>query len=239
MLNLPDIAQLVLAKYDVDLLKLLAENRRYRNMKLTYYVNQIENESQMQFSAVTVQISKKLHFVSYRGTDNTLVGWKEDFNMSFTCPVPAQKSAVEYLEQVASKTTGELILGGHSKGGNLAVYAAAFCKQALQGRIATVYNFDGPGFSQKVIKAEGYINICNKVTTYVPQSSIVGMLLEHEEKYTIIHSNQLGIMQHDIYSWMVERNHLVTLREITNSSKVIDRTLKQLEAKTKTDRNAE
>lgn len=227
LLKAAGIEQAVLWKHDIDLLRTLAKSERYRNMLLHSYVNQIEEDTQKQFSAITVQIGEKLNFVSFRGTDNTLVGWKEDFNMCFTCPVPAQKSAVEYLEAMASSLNGNLIVGGHSKGGNLAVYAAAFCKPEIQKRIITVYNFDGPGFEKEVLSAAQYGQICGRIKTFIPQSSIVGLLLEHEEQYIIVKSIQkIGFLQHDLYSWTVERNHLCYLNHVTNSSKFLDHTLK-------------
>lgn len=227
LLELPDIEQSVLWKYDIDLLKALLKSERYNSALLTNYVNQIDENTQKQFSAVTVQIDEHLNFISFRGTDNTLVGWKEDFNMSFTCPVPAQKSAVDYLELVSSSLSGNFIVGGHSKGGNLAVYASAFCNPQAQKRIVCIYNFDGPGFDKKVLSTQQYRQICDRAKTFIPQSSIVGLLMEHEEQYIIVKSSQkIGILQHDLYSWIVERNHLYYLDHVTNSSKFIDHTLK-------------
>ena len=216
----------VFLEEDNHLLSAMEESERFRNMSLSGYVNQIDYRAEKQFSAVVIKVSEDLFFISYRGTDNTLVGWKEDFNMGFMTPVPAQKDAVDYLERAASVLYGELMTGGHSKGGNLAVYAAAFCSDAVRRRITGVYNNDGPGFDENIIKMPGYSAICQRIHTFVPQSSVVGMLLEHEEKYTIIHSTQKGILQHDIYSWEAVRNHFVCLDTITNGSKFIDKTLK-------------
>ena len=146
--------------------------------------------------------------------------------MGFVCPVPAQQLAVGYLEEAAKGYDGEFLIGGHSKGGNLAVYSAAFCKKEIQPKIKTVWNYDGPGFDEKVLSKTGYKNICDRVRTFVPQSSVVGMLLSHEEEYTIVHSRNAGIMQHDIYSWDVERDSFSYLETVDNSSKFVDYTLK-------------
>lgn len=147
--------------------------------------------------------------------------------MSFVCPVPAQKMAVQYLEKIAKNNKGNFIVSGHSKGGNLAVYAAAFCDNSIQKRIDSVYNYDGPGFSENILSETGYKAICNKITTFVPQSSIVGLLLGHEEKYIIVRSTQtIKVMQHDVYSWVVKRKNFEHLETITNGSKFIDATLK-------------
>lgn len=226
-LKLPDIESIVLLKDDVRLLTVLAESPRFQNMEILMYVNQIDVETQTQFSVITVKLNENHYFISFRGTDNTLVGWKEDFNMSFVCPVPAQKLALHYIENLAHSVSGNFIIGGHSKGGNLAVYASSFCSDDIQDRIEKVYNYDGPGFDEKVLLTDGYKSICQRVSTFIPQSSIVGMLLGHEEEYTIVHSAQVsGIWQHDTYSWEIQRTHFVCLGSVNNSSRFIDYTLK-------------
>mgnify|MGYP000908151178 CR=1 FL=1 len=216
----------VIMQEDIPLLQEVANSGRFGPLNLLGYVNQVDLEEEKQFAAVVIQMSPDCHYVSFRGTDLTLVGWKEDFNMSFTTPVPAQEEAVRYLEQVGTTLTGNFVIGGHSKGGNLAVYAAAFCSEKLQGRILAVYNNDGPGFDSAVLATDGYQRIREKIKTFVPQSSVVGMLLQHEEDYFVIHSTQIGLMQHDLYSWEVERDQFVYLDTVTDGSKFIDQTLK-------------
>ncbi len=227
LLSQPGIEKHVHFDDDVQMLQELAESRRFCGMRLSNYVNRFDEESQTQFAAITVQVEDGLRYISYRGTDSTLVGWKENFNMTFTFPVPAQKSALDYLEQTEDMGKGSFILGGHSKGGNLAMYAAAMAEPAMQCRIDTVYNFDGPGFDEKMLDTPGYERICAKMNTFIPQASIVGLLLLHEEKYIVVKSTEkTGIMQHDISSWEVERDHLCYLDKVTNASRFIDRTLK-------------
>lgn len=223
---LPNINGSFMRKEDSPLLSALAESPRFCNMGLFDCMNRFDPESQTQFFAMTIRLSKSELYVAFRGTDNTLVGWKEDFNMCFVCPVPAQKLAVEYLESTVKNSVGRITVGGHSKGGNLAVYAAAFASPAAQLRVQKVYNYDGPGFDDKVLSTEGYKNICERVSTIVPQSSIVGMLLGHEEKYTIVHSEQTGIMQHDLCSWNVRQSAFKSLETVDNNSRFIDKTLK-------------
>lgn len=211
---------------DQKLLRAMAESRRYGSWELNYYVNKIDVDEQTQFSAITVLPGDGTVFVAYRGTDNTLVGWKEDFNLSFLSAIPAQRIATSYLERVAHTSPGSLRVGGHSKGGNLAVYAAAHCKERVQGRIVSVYNNDGPGFNELMMDTDGYRAVLAKIRTFVPQSSIVGMLLEHEEEYTVIHSTQTGVMQHDPYSWEVLGPRFVHLDSVTRGSQFVDQTLK-------------
>lgn len=227
LLEIPDIKEKLLLKDDFRLLSALSESERFHDMSLSSYENLIDLETQTQFSAITIRLKPDLHFISFRGTDNSFVGWKEDFNMSFVFPVPAQEMAVRYLEKIAGNTSGRFMIGGHSKGGNLAVYAAAFCDPSIQERIDAIYNYDGPGFNENVLSKDEYKAICDKITTFIPQSSIVGLLLEHEEKYIIVHSTQaINVMQHNVYSWEIERNHFEYLETVTNSSKFIDTTLK-------------
>ena len=147
--------------------------------------------------------------------------------MGFVCPVPSQVLAKGYLSRIAARQAKDTFrVGGHSKGGNLAVYAAAFCEEDVKKRICTVYNYDGPGFDKAVLEQEGYREICMRTRTFVPQSSVVGMLLGHEEAYTIVHSTQVGLLQHDLYSWEVKRDKFVYLDTVTDGSKLVSFTLK-------------
>ena len=226
LLALPDIETAVRRRGDTDLLRALAESPRFGGMTLSAYADRLDAESQTQFSAITIALGPEHIAVIYRGTDNTLIGWKEDFNMGFVCPVPGQLLAVDYLQKAAERFSGRLTVCGHSKGGNFAVYAAAFCGEAVQRRIGAVYNFDGPGFDGTVLAREGYRRVCDRIQTYVPQSSVVGMLLGHEEKYTIAHSEQTFLQQHDTYSWEVRRKGFLCLDTVDNSSRFVDYTLK-------------
>ena len=214
-------------KGDAELLAALMDSGRFSGMLLESYVSELDPEEEKQFSAFTVCLGDGSRYVAYRGTDSTLVGWKEDFNMAFTTPVPAQRTAAEYLRARAAEKPGPLRVGGHSKGGNLAVFAAAFCGEETQGRILEVQNNDGPGFEAAVTAQPGYRRIAPRVRPLVPQSSVVGMLLEHEEAYTVVHSTQLGLMQHDLYSWQVRRAGFVCLESVDEGSRMVDRALKE------------
>lgn len=208
---------------DNDLYPILANSVRFGNLKITGFVNKLDPIAEKQFAAITVILPNDTIYVSYRGTDNTIVGWKEDFNMSFSDLVASQTEAVKYLENIAKRYPNKQILvGGHSKGGNLAIYASVFCNDNIQKRIIKVYNNDGPGFSDKIVESPRYAKMIKKVHTYIPQTSIIGMLLNHKEATTIIKSTQIGIMQHDLYTWQVLGDKFITA-ELTNSSKFIDK----------------
>ena len=218
----------ILWKDDVDLFPLMGESKRYGEMNATKYVNKIDVEQEKQFSAITVLMPDNTIFVSYRGTDNTIVGWKEDLNMSFKSHIASQISAKKYLEMIAKEYPNKKIrIGGHSKGGNIAVYAATFVSNEIKDRIMNVYNNDGPGFCDDIIETPEYQEMIKKVHTYIPQSSVIGRLMNHREKYTVVESVQKGIMQHDLYSWEVLGKTFVTLEEVTNGSEFVDKTIKE------------
>ena len=213
-------------KEEQDFFSILARSKRFGDLYITEYENKFDEKEEKQFAAITIIFPDNTIYVSYRGTDNTLVGWKEDFNMSFMEFVPAQTDATNYLEKIARKTFAKIRVGGHSKGGNLAIYASTFCNKRIQKRIIDIYNNDGPGFTEKVVESDEYKNILSKIHTYIPQSSVIGRLLEHKEKCIIIKSTENGIFQHNLYSWQVEGTHFIYIDELTGDSEFIDKTIK-------------
>ena len=213
-----------LQKEDIELLPTLANTKRFGNIKMSNYINKIDSVQEKQFCAMTFFLPDETIYVAYRGTDDTLVGWKEDFNMSFSELVPSQTDAVKYLNEIGEKYQNKIRVGGHSKGGNLAVYASAFCYKVIQRRIINIYNNDGPGFSDNVINSVEYKTIIDKVNTYIPQTSIVGRLLKHEGKTKILKSTQTFILQHDIYSWQVMGDKFIEEKQ-SDSGEFIDKTI--------------
>lgn len=189
---------------DINLFPLMGNSKRFGEMKATKYSNKLNVEEELQFSAITILVPDDTIFISYRGTDNTIVGWKEDFNMGFKSHVGAQIDSVKYLEEIADKyPKNNIRIGGHSKGGNLAVYSAVFATEKTKNRIIKIYNNDGPGFDDEISESNNYKQMITKVNTYIPQESIFGMLLNHKEKYIVVRSTQKGVMQHDVYSWQL------------------------------------
>lgn len=214
------------AKIDMELLHAAAVTARFGFSEVCMYRDELIPEQETQFAAVTFLLDDGSMFLSFRGTDNSLVGWKEDFNMTFQQTIPAQRLALQYTREVAMEHQRPMRMGGHSKGGNLAVFAAARSSPSVQQRILRVYNNDGPGFTQYMMGDPGYLAMVPRITTYIPQSSVFGMLLEHEEPYTVIRSKTVGILQHDPYSWDVMGRSFIPVQEITESSQYIDATLK-------------
>lgn len=211
---------------DLDLLHAAVSTARFGNIHICMYRDLLVPEQETQFAAMTFLLDDGSMFLSFRGTDNSLVGWKEDFNMTFQQTIPAQRLAVQYVRDVALEHYRPMRIGGHSKGGNLAVFSAARSSPSFQERILEVYNNDGPGFTQYLMGDPGYVAIVPKIRTYVPQSSVIGMLLEHEEPYTVIRSKSVGILQHDLYTWDVLGKGFLPVEEITEGSQFLDATIK-------------
>jgi len=198
---------------------------RYQDVTISCFVNEVVAEAEKQFCAMVFHLPDGTDFIAFRGTDNTLVGWKEDFNMTFMSAIPAQLEAVAYLNRVAELSDKKLRVGGHSKGGNLAVYAAAKCSPAVKDRILEIYNLDGPGFRKEFLLDPDFLAIKDKVKKYLPQASIVGLLMYSEESYTVVRSSRKGIMQHDLFSWQIENGMFVTDDSVRTRSMLLDRTI--------------
>ncbi len=210
-----------------ELLDAMARSRRFSHLVVRSFVDIIDDEIEMQFSAMTIELNENIAYIAFRGTDDTLIGWKEDFKMSFLDAVPAQAEAVSYLERVMTNYAyDQVYIGGHSKGGNLAVYAAVHSSEAVKNKIMKIYNNDGPGFKQRLIESDNYLEVASKIVTLIPQSSVVGMLLEHKGKYEVIKSGQRGLFQHDGFSWEVMGAGFVHLVDVDDESRMIDMTLK-------------
>ena len=225
ILSLPDPLSRCRTEQDLKLLEAVASSDRFGRMGITFYQDVFIPQEETQFAAMTFLLEDGTAFLAFRGTDSTLVGWKEDFNMAFQESVPAQRLAQEYVQQYAQATTEPLRLGGHSKGGNLAVYAGARSTSLVQERILAVYNYDGPGFMEQMLAEPGYQNMVPKIRTLVPQFSVFGMLLERGETHQAVQSDASGLMQHEPYSWQVQGKDFVQLEDVTQSSYFLDRTL--------------
>lgn len=211
---------------DLPLLRALAEAPRFARLELCRQADRFVPREETQFAALTVLLGDGSAFLAFRGTDGTLVGWKEDFNLSFMDVVPAQLEAAGYIQDFAASFPGLLRLGGHSKGGNLSVAGASLTSVKVRDRIKSVWSFDGPGLNPYLLARPGYQELRTRIRSFVPKSSVVGLLLAHEEPHTVVDSDQEGLFQHDPYSWQVLGGDFVRLEEVSAGSKLIDRTLK-------------
>lgn len=210
-----------------DMMKKMAQSRRFREMHLHSFVNSLDIKKGEQFAALAIDTGNNTLYLSFRGTDDTLAGWKEDFELACIPEVPAQKKALQYVCDLAKAFPRKRFwLGGHSKGGNLAVYAGVFCPNSIQKRIISIWSNDGPGFHTDLLNLPEHQAIADRIFSIVPKSSVVGMLLEHEEDYTVVDSNQLGFLQHDGFSWQVMGDHFIKLGQVTRQAHLNDQELR-------------
>ena len=221
----------------LQLVDVLATSKRFKNVKLLNYVDEYDPDVQKQFAAMTYRLTMDVYLVVFRGTDDTLIGWKEDFHMTYMDHVPSQRRAASYLQHVMKEfPKGRFMVAGHSKGGNLAAYACSYLPDHLFELVDAIYCYDAPGLNKAIIETEGYQRIAHLGHRFVPQGSIVGMMLEVPEPATIVKSRAFGgFAQHDTFTWMVEKDGFVTLDQTSPDSQQTDETLKQWVRETSAD----
>ena len=207
--------------------QVIADAPRFQSLKFFGVVSEWDKDTTKQFAAVTVEVEPSVRLVIFRGTDDTLIGWKEDFLMTYSPLVAAQTDAKEYLAKQASLWDGDLMISGHSKGGNLAIYAAATQVEDVQLRIVDIFCFDSPGLYRSVLETKGYQNIVPLAMRYIPQDSLVGLMLESEVPYVIVKSNATGAMQHSAMTWEIEDGQFIKMEKLTKNSQLNDQTFKK------------
>lgn len=214
----------------------VSRSPRYKNIKIVYYINEVDKDMIKQFSILALLLENQTLSIHYKGTDDTIIGWHEDFLMLCDNNIPAQRCAVEHLRKLSTypyelsllktlnnpymgkslfqrlknyfiyKKKRPMILAGHSKGGNLAMYAGIFVDKDIQDRIIHVYNYDGPGFLDEVIESNEYNQFINRITSFVPHYSLFGIILKHKERRKVVRSVYSYLKQHDGMSWEVSRD---------------------------------
>ena len=227
----------IVSNQHLQLVDELATSKRFKNIKLLNYVDEYDPDVQKQFAAMTYRLSLDTYLVVFRGTDDTLIGWKEDFHMTYMDHVPAQRRAASYLQHVMKEfPKGRFLVAGHSKGGNLAAYACTYLPDYLFERVDAIYCYDAPGLNKAIIETEGYQRTSPNIRRFVPQGSIVGMMLEVPEPTTIVKSRAFGgFAQHDAFTWETKDLRFVTVTETSPDSQQTDLTLKQWVRETSTD----
>ena len=210
-----------------ELSQVIVDAPRFQSLKFFGVVSEWDKDTTKQFAAVTVEVEPSVRLVVFRGTDETLIGWKEDFLMTYSPLVAAQTDAKEYLAKQASLWDGDLMISGHSKGGNLAIYAAATQVEDVQLRIVDIFCFDSPGLYRSVLETKGYQNIVPLAMRYIPQDSLVGLMLESEVPYVIVKSNATGAMQHSAITWEIEDGQFIKMEKLTKNSQLNDQTFKK------------
>ena len=217
----------MITKERIQLLDVVSKSLRFKDVKVFGFMNDIDDELTKQFAAVCYQWEEESRWIIFRGTDESLTGWKEDFMMTYSDLIPAQIDAIEYLRKQAELFSGSLNISGHSKGGNLSLYASAMQEEDIQHRIKQIYCWDAPGVHRSILNTEGYQRVVSKAKRYIPQDSIVGLMLESQVPYHIIESQGSGISQHSALMWNIEDDHFVELTELTKNSQLTDQTFKQ------------
>ena len=210
------------------LLEAVAASPRYRGVRVCGYRAVSDVAMTEQFAAVTFRFPAGFSYVSFRGTDSTIVGWKEDFNMAFRCPVPAQESAAHYVDEVAAAIDGPLLCGGHSKGGNLAVYSAAMCSDGARNRIERAFSHDGPGFVEEFLSGDAFAGLSGRIDKTLPQSSIFGMMFETQEDYAIVESTEFSLLQHNPFSWVVDGCDFVYRERLSAGARYVDGSIREM-----------
>ena len=235
--QVPRDLSMMVSKNRLKLLDLAAASTRFKNLKLMGYVNDVDQDIQKQFAALIFKIKPDTYVLVFRGTDDSIVGWKEDFHMTYMDHVPAQRRAACYLQNVMKEfPKGRFLVAGHSKGGNLATYACTYLPDSLFERVDAIYSYDAPGLNRAIIETEGYQRTSPNILRFVPQGSIVGMMLEVPEPATIVKSRAFGgFVQHDAFTWMIEKDKFVTLDQTSPDSQQTDETLKQWVRETSAD----
>lgn len=214
-------------KNNKKLFELMLSSKRFCNMKMNGYINIIETGWETQFAAITFFLEDGTIYVVYRGTDESIVGWKEDLNMAFLSPVPGQSYSVKYLNMAVGKLRRPFYVAGHSKGGNLAVYAAMNCGAKMQERIVKVYNMDGPGFRPEILESSNYAAIKDRVVKIMPHSSVVGLIFEQSNHYKVVKSRAIGLLQHDTFSWVVKYGRFVDAGDFYQGHKFMNDTMNE------------
>lgn len=223
--KIPDRLKMITFDDDCELARRLRASTRFADILLDGYINETEPDKDEQFAALTFILPDGRKFISYRGTDDTIAGWKEDMNFSFMVETPSQLRAVKYLNDNFVGETEGLMLGGHSKGGNLAVYAAIYCEDEFRELIQKVYDFDGPGFRREIADSQDYRRMIPSIVSFIPERSFVGHLLTANVEHCIVKSSASGILQHIAYSWEVSRSALVLTNELSRAGSVISKTM--------------
>ena len=208
-------------KSAVTILRKIKDTRRYRGL-LLYNYYYLGDESQ-QFSAITIEINKKLVYISYEGTDSLVSGWEEDFKMSYMFPVKAQRNAINYINKYIF-TNKNIIIGGHSKGGNLALVAGMYANRFTKKRIIAIYSNDGPGLRNDEFLSDEYKIASLKLISIIPNYSLVSFILRHSNKYKVVESSKKGLFAHDLLTWQVDGTKFREA-ELSQFSKILNKTM--------------
>lgn len=209
------------------LIEAMSSSKRYSDIAFYNYMYIVNTE--MQFGALTMKLPDKSIFIAFAGTDTSIVGWEEDFKMAYMYPGASQKYATIYLNNAIKLFDKNIRIGGHSKGGNLAICSAMNTKFYIKPRIKQIYNFDGPGFLKEQIESKEYKTIERKIKMYIPEQSIIGMILYHTPDYKVVKAKHFNILQHDVFNWKLDKNGFILSKQNKRSKNLEERLTKKLD----------
>ncbi len=207
--------------------QIMKDTKRYQDTLLYNYMKVVNDD--MQFGAMTMKLPDKSIYISFAGTDTSIIGWEEDFKMTYLYPGASQKYASIYLNKAVGLLDRNIRVGGHSKGGNLAICAVMNARVWIRKKVIKITNFDGPGFLKSEIESKAYKKIEPKIKMVVPKESIIGMLLYNTPDYTVIKSKGLNIFQHDAFNWQCKNKELVRDNQSKRSKALQKKLTKKLE----------
>lgn len=212
-------------KDNIKLCKVFPDTTRYDLIYYKHLISEINYDKCEQFFGVTFFL-KDFIYISYRGTDLTLAGWVENANMAYLETIPAQKASLDYLNKISSLYDKPLIIGGHSKGGNLALYASMNASIDIQNRIIDIYDFDGPGFRDKdVFKKEGFLNIKDKLHVMSSTMSVVAMLLYNVDHIEFLKTSGFTVLQHNPFNWHINETSFIRVKRNSITSRYLEKSL--------------
>ena len=211
--------EMLAVKNGIKLFEKVSNCKRFCDIELSNY--KYVGDENSQFSAITFGLDKKNYYVAFEGTDSLISGWEEDCKMAYHFPVEAQILAKEYLDKNFTMKRCNLIVGGHSKGGNLALVSSMYANYFVKKKIKKIYSNDGQGLRKAQIESKFYDKIESKFIHIIPNYSIVGLLLRHKDNYVVVKSNKIGFLAHDLSTWQVSYDHLEK-EHLSRSSKIFD-----------------
>lgn len=194
------------AKYNEKLVDLMMVSKRYKNLRIGFCKSCVDEKQFTQFFALTVLFPDKTGFISLRGTDTSLLGWREDFTIMYQDDMPSQDMAAEYVNEVIKKFDGNFYIGGHSKGGNLAIYAGLHLTKEDSERVLKIYSFDGPGFRNDVAKTAAFKRVKDRICKYLTTNDMIGVIYNRVNNPYIVYSQGILLGGHDPFRWKVYKN---------------------------------
>ena len=200
----PDYSFMV-TKERVELAEAMVRSRRFAGLSLSSYRSVLDKEVEKQFAAMIFSLPElDYQHIVFRGTDDSVIGWKEDFQLTYSREIPAHRSAIAFLSEHLPNLSGHITVSGHSKGGNLALYSAVQSSTALREQIAELLLLDSPGLMKSLLEKPSYQEVKAKMTVIRPQDSVVGVMLYWDMRAQLVASEGIGFAQHNALSWEVD-----------------------------------